>query len=219
MYDLSSNRDEIRKKIVDAALKIADDEGFEAVSMRRIATEVGMGTMSLYTYVKSKDELVYLVSDQIGSEILLDEVPGEWREALSAIARKSRAVMIKRPWVMRVGVDQVKQMPPSFVRHVDQSLQAVEPLGVDRETGMEILRAVDSLAMGTALDDAHESEMSAEKQQEFIVALETAGRELGLPRIAAAATHGMTHAPVFDQALKWLLDGIEAEHGSGAASE
>jgi AcrR family transcriptional regulator len=215
---LSSNRDEIRQKIVDAALKIADEEGFEAVSMRRIATAVDMGTMSLYTYVKSKDELVFLAGEQIGSEILLDEVPGDWREALTAIAQKSRDVMIKRPWIMQISGDEVQQMPPSFVRHVDQSLQAIEPLGVDYETGMEILRAVDSVAMGTALDDNHESEMSAEKEREFLVEMEKAGRELELPRIAEAAAHGMTHTPVFDRALKWLLDGIEAEYGGGSGS-
>jgi AcrR family transcriptional regulator len=216
VYELSSNRDEIRQKIVDAALKIADQEGIDAVSMRRIGTEVGMGTMSLYTYVKSKDEIVFLAGDQIGSEILLDEVPDDWREALTEIAYKSRAVMIKRPWVMHVGGDELQPMPPNFMRHVDQSLQAVEPLGVDYETGMAILRAVDALTMGTAFDDVHEAEISAETERRFVGAMETAGRELDLPRITEAATHGMTHTPVFDQALKWLLDGIEAEYGSGA---
>jgi hypothetical protein len=48
--------------------------------------------------------------------------------------------------------------------------------------------------------------------------MQTVGRELELPRIAEAAAHGMSHQPVFDQALKWLLDGIEAQHGGGAAS-
>ena len=214
MYDLSSNRDETRRKIVDAALKLADEEGFEAVSMRRIATEVGMGTMSLYTYVKGKDELVYLASDQIGAEILLDEVPADWREALSAIAYKSRAVMLKRPWLMTVGQEEIKQIPPSLVRHIDQSLQAVEPLGVDYETGMAILRAVDSLVVGTALDDAHEADIPADREQEFIESMRAAGEEQGLPRIVDAASHGLSHQPVFDLALKWLLDGIEAEYGS-----
>src|ERR1700749_1700255 len=70
-----------RERIAATALQIADAEGFEAVSMRRIASELGAGTMTLYHYVKTKDELIALVGDTIMGELVIgaDELPDGWR--------------------------------------------------------------------------------------------------------------------------------------------
>src|SRR3954447_23595661 len=74
-----------REQIARTAIAIADAEGFEAVSMRRIAADLGAGTMTLYHYVGGKDELVALVSDAIMGEIVVpdDELPDGWREGLA----------------------------------------------------------------------------------------------------------------------------------------
>src|SRR4029450_12613266 len=74
-----------RDEIAQTAIAIADAEGFEAVSMRRIAGELGPGTITLYHYVGGKDELVALVSDAIMAEIIVpeDELPEGWREGLA----------------------------------------------------------------------------------------------------------------------------------------
>src|SRR6185436_15098966 len=81
-----------REQIARTALAIADAEGFEAVSMRRVASELGAGTMTLYHYVRNKDELIELMDDAMMSELIVpdDEMPSDWREALTAIARRSR---------------------------------------------------------------------------------------------------------------------------------
>src|SRR6187200_555611 len=77
-----------REQIAQAALRIADTEGFEAVSMRRIAGELRAGTMTLYHYVRDKGELLSLMDDAVMGEVLVpdDELSADWREALTAIA-------------------------------------------------------------------------------------------------------------------------------------
>ncbi|MBX5483044.1 MAG: helix-turn-helix transcriptional regulator [Myxococcaceae bacterium] len=88
-----------RQRIAAAALEIADKEGFEAVSMRRIADALGAGTMTLYHYVRTKDELVALLDDALMAEILVpeDELSDHWQEALTTIARRTRKVFIRHP--------------------------------------------------------------------------------------------------------------------------
>src|SRR5919106_1174181 len=83
-----------REQIAETAIAIADAEGYEAVSMRRIAAELGAGTMTLYHYVQNKDELVALIADTIMSEIVVpdDELPDGWREGMAEIARRTLAI-------------------------------------------------------------------------------------------------------------------------------
>lgn len=85
-----------REQITIAVLKIADIEGFEAVTMKRIAEELGCGTMTLYYYVCTKADIVALMHDAILAEILVPELPTDWREAVCAIARRTRAVLLDK---------------------------------------------------------------------------------------------------------------------------
>src|SRR5262249_22635960 len=89
-----------REQIATVALALADAEGVEALSMRRVAAELGVGTMTLYYYVETKDELLALMNDSMMGEILVpdDELPTEWRPALEAIAQRSRAAFRRHPW-------------------------------------------------------------------------------------------------------------------------
>ena len=89
-----------REEIVHAALAVADDEGFEAVSMRNVAARLGVGTMTLYSYVSSKEDLLDLMFDEVMSELLLPEpLPEDWRGALTAIAQRTRGVWSRHPWM------------------------------------------------------------------------------------------------------------------------
>src|SRR5580658_9905519 len=79
-----------REQIAAAALEIADADGFEAVSMRKIAAHLGAGTMSLYRYIATKDDLVALLDDALLAEALVPggELPHDWQEALALVARR-----------------------------------------------------------------------------------------------------------------------------------
>src|SRR5687768_7955516 len=87
-----------RDQVVDAAIGIADAEGLGAVTMRRIAQQIGAGAMSLYTYVPDKDRLVDLMVDRVGATRTPVEITGDWRTDLLALAGSQRSLMLAHPW-------------------------------------------------------------------------------------------------------------------------
>ncbi|MFC4562219.1 TetR/AcrR family transcriptional regulator [Nocardiopsis mangrovi] len=89
-----------RERIVAAAVGLLDADGVDGVSMRRLAARLDAGTMSLYEYVASKEDLLDLALDAVMAE--LDPVPAgarDWRAALAAHLAQSRRVMRRHPWI------------------------------------------------------------------------------------------------------------------------
>ncbi|MEU5869142.1 TetR/AcrR family transcriptional regulator [Nonomuraea sp. NPDC047529] len=92
-----------RAQITEAAVRIADTEGLEAATMRRIAAEIGAGAMSLYRYVPNRDNLVELMADRLTGEIDVTGLPsGDWRADLTRYADELRAMWLRHPWVATV---------------------------------------------------------------------------------------------------------------------
>jgi AcrR family transcriptional regulator len=145
-----------REQIALVALRLADTEGLEAVSMRRVASELGVGTMSLYYYVHTKDELLTLMHNAMIAELLVpgDELPAGWRPALELIAHRSREAFHRHPWAIE---GPPISLGPSAMRHGEQSLAAVEALGVDSATKFEIITMVDDYVFGCALRELRDS--------------------------------------------------------------
>jgi DNA-binding transcriptional regulator YhcF (GntR family) len=88
-----------RERIVRAALELADAEGLSALSMRRIATQLGTSTMALYRHVPGKGELVRLMTDAVCGEVPLGPVPADWRTGMEHAARWLRAVYARHRWM------------------------------------------------------------------------------------------------------------------------
>jgi AcrR family transcriptional regulator len=145
-----------RDQIASTALAIADAEGFAAVSMRRIATELGAGTMTLYYYVRTKDELVALMDDAIMAEVLVppDEFPTHWYDALTAVALRTWDVLMRHPWSLH----SLQNAPagPNAMRHFEQSLAAVAGTGLDAAGKFALLHFVDDFVTGHALRSAEQ---------------------------------------------------------------
>jgi AcrR family transcriptional regulator len=133
------------------ALTLADEEGFEGLSMRRVASTLGSGTMTLYNYVRTKDELIALMDDALMAEALVPEgeLPDNWRDALVLIARRTRAALVRHPWVL--GTLGSVQFGPNAMRHVEQSLGAVSGIGLDPAGMFELLSLVDDYVQGHVL--------------------------------------------------------------------
>lgn len=139
-----------REQIAQAAVAIADSESIEAVSMRRVAEELGVGTMTLYYYVRTKNDLLSLMDDALMAETVLppDKLPTDWRAAMTAVARSSRDAFIRHPWSLHmIG----SGIGPNGMRHMEQSLRAVSSLPLDRQGQMELLAIVDDFVFGYAL--------------------------------------------------------------------
>jgi AcrR family transcriptional regulator len=140
-----------REQIAAAALAIADSEGFAAVSMRRVAAELGAGTMTLYHYVRTKDDLVALMDDSLMAEALIPdgELPTGWRAAMTVIAHRTRAALVRHPWALVSLRD--AQMGPNAMRHFEQSLKAISATDLDVPTKLALLTIVDDYVMGHVL--------------------------------------------------------------------
>lgn len=140
-----------REKIAAAALAIAKDEGMQAVSMRRVAAELGAGTMTLYHYVANKRELFELMHDAMMEQLLVPEEILEqgWREALTAIAHSSLEAWRGNRW-QREEVTHTPVFGPNGIRHFEQSLKAVSSTGLPRDRRMEIVSQVDEYVLGFA---------------------------------------------------------------------
>jgi AcrR family transcriptional regulator len=114
------NRERLsRERIVTAALRIMDDEGLEAVTMRRVAHELGVEAMSLYHHVGDKDELLDGICEQVMADFEFPSLTGEWAEDCRAGARAWRRLMQRHPEVIelfarqRGPVSSVESMRPS----------------------------------------------------------------------------------------------------------
>jgi AcrR family transcriptional regulator len=140
-----------RREIAETGIAIADEQGIDAVSMRNIATRLGVGTMTLYTWVENKDDLITVMADALADQMLVPEpMPEDWREALTQIAVATRNVFAAHPWMLGGG------RPPgrigaNMLRHVDQSLRAVKGLELDWQLRVSILQAIDHYALGYAV--------------------------------------------------------------------
>jgi AcrR family transcriptional regulator len=162
-----------RDDIAAAAIAVADAEGIDAVSMRRVATELGFGTMSLYHYVRSKDELLDLMSDGIMGGQLVDdaELRKGWRAGLTAIAHATRRNFERHPWMGDAMRPQRSNVPgPNAMRHVDQSLAAVADTGLDVQGQMDLIAAVDDYVIGYAIRAQRFAEEEADAPGEKWVA-------------------------------------------------
>lgn len=189
-----------REKIAAIALAIADQEGFEAVSMRRVAQELKVGTMSLYYYVKTKDDLVALMDDALMSEALLPSHPKDWRRAMMKIATRTHAVFIRHPWALV----SMLSAPPGLnaLRHMEQCLEALAETTMTAKQKITLLAMVDDFVFGHAL---REAATDATVNFEFAATHLATG---AFPRLAETFDDGRLDAikDRFEQGVRALLD-------------
>src|SRR5260370_5570248 len=119
-----------REAIVAAATDLADTHGLDAVSIRRIAAALQTRPMDLYGYFARKGELLDLMVAAAAAGAVLDEIPDDWRDALTAIAHALRAVCLAHPWVVTAAGRQ-PLIGPNVIPHVEQSLEATAALALD----------------------------------------------------------------------------------------
>lgn len=216
-----------REQIATTALAIADAEGLDAVSMRRVAADLGAGTMTLYHYVSTKDELLSLMDDAMMGEIVLpdEQLPrDDWRTALTAIARSSRGAFDRHPWALQ-GLRGTR-FGPNAMRHFEQSLAAVEATGLPPSERLALVAIVDDFVFGFVMrqagdtperttDDGGWDERAAFDYLDRMVAagdFPALGRLLGNgggDRAAAWQDVSAGWGDRFEHGLSLLLDGIE----------
>lgn len=207
--------------VVACAVDLADAEGLEAVSVRRVAAELSARPMSLYSFFKRKDDLVDLMVDQVLGEMLLGEIPtGDWRVALRAMLHRQIAVGRRHPWV--IGAFGARApIGPNAARHAEQSYEVIAGLGLTPDRALKLLRAVDTYLWGFVTLGGQElaarqrdrlTEQEWQTSTDAYFAELTAGGDL--PNLAVAGRRSLLRGAVgewiadFDEGLSWLLDGF-----------
>ena len=152
-----------RAEIISTAIAVADDEGPEALSMRRIARELRVGAMSLYWHVASKEELLDLMLEAIEGEIEVPEPSGDWQADLRVFARSARASLLRHRWAMEF----IGGRPPSGpndARNLESMLALFDGLDLDIRLPIDILMTVGTYVNGAVLRETQE--MRADRDRE-----------------------------------------------------
>jgi AcrR family transcriptional regulator len=142
-----------REAIVTAAIQLLDREGLGALSMRRLAEELGTGAASLYWHVGSKDGLLDLVFDQvIGEGQVPDPEPARWREQLKDVARAQRQASLRHPYLVRISIGRIP-MGPNALRYTERVLAILRAGGLPPPLAVQGYRLLIATVNGFTVDE------------------------------------------------------------------
>ncbi|WP_049577164.1 GntR family transcriptional regulator [Nocardiopsis sp. SBT366] len=158
-----------REGIVLAAIAVADAEGLEGLSMRRVSVELGVSTMALYRHVASKGELLTEIVDHLFTvHALAEPPPSDWREAFEVALVREWEIYRRHPWAARLTVMAGGVVTPALLRNGEWMMRVIVAQGRTPDEALEILTIVSAYTSGMALQatrvalEEHEHDMDAE---------------------------------------------------------
>lgn len=226
--------------VLDAATALADADGLEALTMRRLAQRLSVSPMTLYTYAPAKAELLDLMLDAAYTRMPRADTAGRpWRERLTAVAQENRRLFRTHPWAAAVSTSR-PLLGPGAIAKYDHELSALDGVGLD-DVAMDdclslVLTFVQANARAAADARATAALTAMTERQWWAAAGPLLARVLDPARYpvatrvgaAAGAAHGSAHDAehAYEFGLARILDGISglidhrsgADRGSGASS-
>ncbi|WP_327280847.1 MULTISPECIES: TetR/AcrR family transcriptional regulator C-terminal domain-containing protein [unclassified Streptomyces] len=207
-------------RIVGAAVTVADTEGLAAVSMRRVAFELGVATMSLYRHVAHKDDLLTRMMDTAIAEYPLPaDPPDGWREAVELAARQLWDLFRRHPWFAPALSVTRPQMITSALPYSEWMLATLHAHGLDLHSAFTAHLMMLNYARGVAVHLESEQEAEAhsgldneewmDTQEPALLANLATGRFPELSRLATAG-YDLDLDALFEFGLQRLLDGLAA---------
>jgi len=223
-----------RAEIVEVAVAVADAEGAEAVTMRRIARQLDVGPMSLYWHVADKSHLLDLMLDAIFGEMQPEGATGDWREDLARVSRHEHSALLRHRWVMDF-IGGRPPLGPKTVLHLEHSLAVLDDLDLDTRTAIDILMTLNTYVMGAVLRELREMRAEHDPEEdgldaatvragviEWIGRLRDSGRFVRFLRILdddVDPDSPDTREERFEFGLQCLLDGIAARIAAASADQ
>ena len=203
--------------IVDQAVTVADAEGLDAVSMRRVAADLSVGTMSLYRYLPGKEELLDLMLERVGALEDEADLGDDWAEAMRAMGTGLWRLYTEHPWLPLV--DQTRPLlGPNALRGFDLAVGSLSGTGLSDQEKVGVIGMIDAFAQSAArsanavaaaerLTGVSNAEFWKAQEPVLIAAMQT-GR---YPHVASLDDDAfeMTGEAFFEFGLQRLLDGIE----------
>jgi AcrR family transcriptional regulator len=207
-----------RDGIVSAGIALADRDGLEGLSMRRLAQELGVDAMSIYYYVNDKNGLLAAMADAVVAEIA--PVPetssgsASWTEELRALVKAARHAMVRHPWTARV-LEGRESPTPSVLRHIERVLAVLRGGGCSVALSHHALHLFGSRILGFS-QDLFEDSPDTRAAPEVLAEQARAWAETHphIAELATAVSHqgalgGCDDDAEFDFAIDVLLEGLE----------
>ncbi len=214
-----------RERIVAAGIALADQHGLAALSIRRIAAQLGSSTMALYHHVLSKRDLMNLLLDALNAEF---QWPSQsfphWRATLSHFARESRRSLKRHPWASALHAGDC-EYGPQCIRTLEYLLRTLSEFGLDMRSATRALGVLFVFVNGFVAAEGAEAgsrpsktRRSSTNRPRFSRAVLATGK---FPKVAQFASMDaeLPDDDGFERALNWILDGIAADLSAHAELE
>ncbi|GAA1977971.1 TetR/AcrR family transcriptional regulator [Isoptericola halotolerans] len=204
-------------EVVAAGTAVVHETGLDGLSMRKVAAQLGVGAMTLYTYVPGRTELVDLMIDRAFGELSLPEPGQPWRAALTRHAREHRDLYLRHPWILQTNMWRLP-LAPHVLDAEEAGLRILADAGLPPARVVELVGLVDTYVRGAARAAVAERSEDTESGQsnddywdsmsDFWTTYFDPRRYPTMTRIWEAGGFETGHAS-FDATLDRLLDGIE----------
>jgi AcrR family transcriptional regulator len=198
--------------VVAAGIELADRDGLESISMRRLAQELGVEAMSLYTHVRNKDDLLDGMVDTVIGAIPTTLDGADWKSSLRQLALAARGVVLSHPWAPRP-IESRTAPGPATLRYINTVL------GILREGGFTVAQAHHALhILGSRLlgftQELFDDSADVDPETAATVARELSATLPYVAEMALAVTH---NGPLgkcddnieFEFSLDFILDGLD----------
>jgi TetR/AcrR family tetracycline transcriptional repressor len=200
-----------REQIVAAAIGIVDREGLDALSMRKLAAELGVGPMSLYYHVRDKSSLYDLILDAVMSEVDLsiDDPDGQPRERVARLARAFRAALLAHPHATTLAAGR-SMRTATQLRPVEAMLSVILGAGLEPTDAMRAVNVIGQFVIGTTTLHANHLTRSQYHDDQIEIDLEE------FPHLLIALSSGgeIDWDADFETGLGALVDGLVPAQGS-----
>jgi AcrR family transcriptional regulator len=201
-----------RERVLRAAVALADRNGIEALTMRRLGQELGVEAMSLYNHVANKSDLLDGMVDGVFAEIDLPSGDQGWREAMRRRALSAREVMARHPWATQL-MESRTTPGPATLRHHDQVLGILRGAGFSVPMAAHAFALLDSYIYGFALQEAtlpfETGEQTAALAQSILARAAGEYPHLTELTVEHIMKPGYDHGAEFAFGLELILDALE----------
>ncbi|WP_306205818.1 TetR/AcrR family transcriptional regulator [Actinoplanes sp. RD1] len=197
-----------RAEVTAAAIAVADREGLAAVSMRRVAAELGTGAASLYRYVGSRDDLLDLMVDEVAGAYELPEPGGPWLPGLLEVCRQAQALMLRHRWLPELLLNSPALGPhgTDLLEHV-LAVLAGHPADAGRK--LEAFAVMTTLTAAFVLNELAGGSETRQRQGAYLAHVVAQGRHTHLT--AALTGGGPMPAPRLEDTMTRVLRGLLGE--------
>jgi AcrR family transcriptional regulator len=204
-----------RERALSTALAVADAEGIGALTMRRLARELGVEAMSLYHHVANKDDILDGMIDMVFGEIDLPAPDAGWKAAMLGRARSARAALTRHPWA--ISLMESRSAPgPATLRHHDAVLGSCRRAGFSVAMAAHAFSLIDSYIYGFVLQEVNLPFDEGDDLEAVVESMMLPFSADEYPHLVELTTQhilkpGYSYGDEFEYGLGLLLDGLEAE--------